>query len=238
MIPCSRSKDIVEPLMKPQWYVSCADMGKQAADAVREGRLKIIPDHHLKTWFNWLDNIRWTRRLLHSASVCFKPASRLFPAQTAFRTHPLPLPPGRDWCISRQLWWGHRIPAYFVTVHDPSVKPGEVRPRAPLIRRHCFTFLCSDFLFDAPPPPLKDVDGHYWVSGRSEDEAREKAAKRFGVSPDKITLRQGAFSFFLFLLFCTLAMIVKSPPTVSGLLLQLCTNVKKIWRFKTLLSLS
>lgn len=54
----SRSKDIVEPLMKPQWYVSCADMGKQAADAVREGRLKIIPDHHLKTWFNWMDNIR------------------------------------------------------------------------------------------------------------------------------------------------------------------------------------
>ncbi|CAL8289790.1 unnamed protein product [Merluccius merluccius] len=86
---CSRSKDIVEPLMKPQWYVSCAEMGKDAADAVRGGQLKIIPDHHLKTWFNWMDNIR-------------------------------------DWCISRQLWWGHRIPAYFVTVNDPSVKPGQV----------------------------------------------------------------------------------------------------------------
>uniref|UniRef100_A0A8C5HE09 valine--tRNA ligase n=1 Tax=Gouania willdenowi TaxID=441366 RepID=A0A8C5HE09_GOUWI len=115
---CSRSKDIVEPLLKPQWYVSCTDMGKQAADAVREGRLKIIPDHHLKTWFNWMDNIR-------------------------------------DWCISRQLWWGHRIPAYFVTVDDPS-----------------------------------DIDGHYWVSGRSEEEARAKAAKRFNVSTDKITLKQ------------------------------------------------
>nr|XP_020466527.1 valine--tRNA ligase [Monopterus albus] len=120
---CSRSKDIVEPLLKPQWYVNCTEMGKEAADAVREGRLKIIPDHHLKTWFNWMDNIR-------------------------------------DWCISRQLWWGHRIPAYFITVHDPFVKPGE------------------------------DMDGHYWVSGRSEEEAREKAAKRFNVSADKITLRQ------------------------------------------------
>lgn len=120
---CSRSKDIVEPLLKPQWYVNCSEMGKQAADAVREGRLKIIPDHHIKTWFNWMDNIR-------------------------------------DWCISRQLWWGHRIPAYFVTVNDPSVKPGE------------------------------DMDGHYWVSGRTEQEAREKAAKRFNVTADKITLRQ------------------------------------------------
>ena len=22
----------------------------------------------------------------------------------------------RDWCVSRQLWWGHRIPAYFVRI--------------------------------------------------------------------------------------------------------------------------
>ena len=66
----------------------------------------------------------------------------------------------RDWCISRQLWWGHRIPAYFITVHDPAVPPGE------------------------------DPDGRYWVSGRTEAEAREKAAREFGVSPDKISLQQ------------------------------------------------
>lgn len=38
------------------------------------------------------------------------------------------------------------------------------------------------------------MDGHYWVSGRTPEEAREKAAKRFNVSPDKIALRQGWIS--------------------------------------------
>lgn len=50
----------------------------------------------------------------------------------------------------------------------------------PLIYFLCFCFVS-----------LQDMDGHYWVSGRSEEEAREKAAKRFNVSADKITLRQG-----------------------------------------------
>ncbi|KAM4697001.1 valine--tRNA ligase [Rhinophrynus dorsalis] len=120
---CSRSKDIVEPLLKPQWYVRCDEMGKRAADAVRDGQLSIIPEFHNKTWFSWMDNIR-------------------------------------DWCISRQLWWGHRIPAYFVTIDDPSVPAGE------------------------------DTDGKYWVSGRSEQEAKEKAAKLFNVAPEKVSLRQ------------------------------------------------
>uniref|UniRef100_A0A7S1CA53 valine--tRNA ligase n=1 Tax=Bicosoecida sp. CB-2014 TaxID=1486930 RepID=A0A7S1CA53_9STRA len=76
---CSRSGDVIEPLLKPQWWVNCQSMAKAAADAVRDGSLKIVPAFHEDTWFHWLDNIR-------------------------------------DWCISRQLWWGHRVPAYFVTI--------------------------------------------------------------------------------------------------------------------------
>lgn len=28
----------------------------------------------------------------------------------------------RDWCISRQLWWGHRIPAYYVSIKSSSIQ--------------------------------------------------------------------------------------------------------------------
>ncbi len=35
----------------------------------------------------------------------------------------------RDWCISRQLWWGHRIPAWFVV----SETNGEIKDKTPYI---------------------------------------------------------------------------------------------------------
>uniref|UniRef100_H0UUX4 Valine--tRNA ligase n=1 Tax=Cavia porcellus TaxID=10141 RepID=H0UUX4_CAVPO len=120
---CNRSKDVVEPLLRPQWYVRCGEMAQAASAAVTRGDLRILPEAHQRTWHSWMDNIR-------------------------------------DWCISRQLWWGHRIPAYFITVNDSAVPPGE------------------------------DPDSRYWVSGRSEAEALEKAAAEFGVSPDKISLKQ------------------------------------------------
>lgn len=60
-----------------------------------------------------------------------------------------------------------------------------------LFMPRCFCCCCCYFV--SPP---KDVDGHYWVSGRSEEEAREKAAKRFNVPVDKISLRQGDILIF------------------------------------------
>jgi hypothetical protein len=39
----SRSKDVIEPLLKPQWWVACGDMAARSCAAVRSGELEIIP---------------------------------------------------------------------------------------------------------------------------------------------------------------------------------------------------
>ena len=71
-----RCKTTVEPLVKEQWFVKMDELIKPAAEAVRNGEIKLVPERMQKTYFNWTDNIK-------------------------------------DCCISRQLWWGHRIPAYY-----------------------------------------------------------------------------------------------------------------------------
>ena len=71
-----RCKTTVEPMVKPQWFVKMDEMAKPAIAALKEGRLKFVPESFGKTYMHWLEGIR-------------------------------------DWCISRQLWWGHRIPAYY-----------------------------------------------------------------------------------------------------------------------------
>ncbi len=73
---CERCKNTIEPKVSEQWFVNMKDMAKRAADSVRNGKTKFVPQRYEKQYFNWLDNIQ-------------------------------------DWCISRQLWWGHRIPAYY-----------------------------------------------------------------------------------------------------------------------------
>jgi valyl-tRNA synthetase len=79
---CSRSGDIIEPMLKPQWFIRCDAMAAQAREAVSSGHLQIYPPSYVETWKWWLQQ-------------------------------------SQDWCISRQLWWGHRIPAYRVIKSVP-----------------------------------------------------------------------------------------------------------------------
>jgi valyl-tRNA synthetase len=56
---CSRSGDVIEPMLTPQWYVDCTSMAKRSIDAVKNGELKIMPEMHEATWYRWLENIRF-----------------------------------------------------------------------------------------------------------------------------------------------------------------------------------
>ncbi|KAL5131503.1 Valine--tRNA ligase, mitochondrial 1 [Glycine soja] len=47
---CSRSNEVVEPMIKPQWYVNCNDLAKQALFVVvdeENKRIEIIPKQYL-----------------------------------------------------------------------------------------------------------------------------------------------------------------------------------------------
>ena len=76
---CSRSGDVIEPVLKPQWWVNSGQLAKEALEAIKVQGLKIEPNVSEREFYYWMNNIQ-------------------------------------DWCISRQLWWGHRIPAYFVRI--------------------------------------------------------------------------------------------------------------------------
>ncbi len=89
-----RCKTTVEPLVKEQWFVKMEELIKPAAEAVKNGEIRLIPERMEKTYFNWTDNIR-------------------------------------DWCISRQLWWGHRIPAYYCDECGECVVAGEAPQQCP-----------------------------------------------------------------------------------------------------------
>jgi valyl-tRNA synthetase len=89
-----RCKTVVEPMIKPQWFVKMDEMAKPAVEALKTGKLKFVPESYGKTYLNWLEGIH-------------------------------------DWCISRQLWWGHRIPAYYCDDCHEMVVAKECPDRCP-----------------------------------------------------------------------------------------------------------
>ncbi|XP_059092271.1 valine--tRNA ligase-like isoform X1 [Tigriopus californicus] len=72
---CSRTGDVVEKLVQPQWFIDCDQMAANAMSVAADGQLVFHPTSYHNVWKHWLENIR-------------------------------------DWCVSRQVWWGHRIPVW------------------------------------------------------------------------------------------------------------------------------
>ncbi|GFR44090.1 hypothetical protein Agub_g5252 [Astrephomene gubernaculifera] len=72
-----RSGEVIEPLVSEQWFVRMSPLAEPALAAVAASDIAILPERFVRTYNNWLENIK-------------------------------------DWCISRQLWWGHRIPVWYI----------------------------------------------------------------------------------------------------------------------------
>ena len=53
---CSRSGDVVEPLLKPQWFISLKRMASIADEVVRSGQVEIQPAWQKAEWHRWLDD--------------------------------------------------------------------------------------------------------------------------------------------------------------------------------------
>jgi valyl-tRNA synthetase len=86
-----RCATIDEPLVLKQWWCSMSRLAPPAIQAVRERRVRIVPEGFEKTYFQWMEKIR-------------------------------------DWNISRQIWWGHQVPAWFCRDCDQVIVPDEDAP--------------------------------------------------------------------------------------------------------------
>ena len=86
-----RTRQVIEPMLSDQWFVSMEGMARDALSVVKDGKIRFVPENWTSTYNHWLDNIQ-------------------------------------DWCISRQLWWGHRIPAWYDD--EGQVYVAETQPEA------------------------------------------------------------------------------------------------------------
>ena len=85
MVPrCARTGQVVEPMLTDQWFVAMSKVG--------EGETKSIAQKAIDA--------------VQSGQVRFVPGQWV-------NTYNQWMGNIQDWCISRQLWWGHQIPAWY-----------------------------------------------------------------------------------------------------------------------------
>ncbi|WP_342129553.1 valine--tRNA ligase [Hydrogenophaga sp. OTU3427] len=87
MVPrCARTGQVIEPMLTDQWFVSMSEVGR--GDATGKSIAQKAID------------------AVQSGQVRFVPENWV-------NTYNQWMNNIQDWCISRQLWWGHQIPAWY-----------------------------------------------------------------------------------------------------------------------------
>ena len=78
-----RSGVVIEPRLSMQWFIAVNKAPSTGGDSIAEKAIAAVRDQH----------IRFTPEMY--SKTYFEWMNNI-----------------HDWCISRQLWWGHRIPAW------------------------------------------------------------------------------------------------------------------------------
>ncbi|MFN4264805.1 MAG: valine--tRNA ligase [Aquabacterium sp.] len=84
MVPrCARTGQIIEPMLTDQWFVAMTKPGAQGK-SIAEQAIEAVESGDVKfVPENWVNTYNQWMKNI------------------------------QDWCISRQLWWGHQIPAWY-----------------------------------------------------------------------------------------------------------------------------
>jgi valyl-tRNA synthetase len=80
---CDRSKDVIEPRLSKQWFIAVNKKPASGGDSIAANAIAAVEKGYIK-----------------------------FTPDQYRKTYDEWMKNIYDWCISRQLWWGHRIPAW------------------------------------------------------------------------------------------------------------------------------
>ena len=101
MVPrCARTGQVIEPMLTDQWFVAMSKPGRDG-QSIAQKAIDVVASGEVK-----------------------------FVPEQWVNTYNQWMKNIQDWCISRQLWWGHQIPAWYGTGGELFVARSEEEARA------------------------------------------------------------------------------------------------------------